>query len=356
MSDFNPISAIFNKIYFFITQIFTGTYTERIAANTWILIRELWYYAFLAAFAAVLISQFISHKKVRALLSRKSHLTVLFAAAIGVLSPMCTFAAIPIVGGLIAAGVALPPLMAFLIASPLMNPSLFVMTWGVIGPHMAIARTFSALLLGFGGGMIVKTLLEKRWIDFSMPLREGFKHSKGMPVCVLEMKGESGWFIAKTLLKHTWRMTYFVSKYFFIGLLIAGTVQALVSPVLIATLLGGENFMSIFLGGLLGLPLYVCGGGTVATIGVLISLGMGQGAALAFFITGPATKISTLLTLNAVVKKRVAAFYLCITIIGGILLGYGYSRIAPDLDINPGLYGDIESLDNTIFFLPVDDE
>ncbi len=69
----------------------------------------------------------------------------------------------------------------------------------------------------------------------------------------------------------------------------------------------------------------MCGGGTVALIGVLVSMGMGQGAALAFFITGPATKISTIVSLQAVLRKKIALVYLTVTLIGGVLFGYGYS-------------------------------
>ena len=149
-------------------------------------------------------------------------------------------------------------------------------------------------------------------------------------------------------------MFWFIMKYYFMGLFIAGIVQALVNPQWIAALLGGESLASTFLAGLLGVPLYVCGGGSVATIGVLLNMGMGRGAALAFFVTGPATKISTLFSLNAVLKKRVAMVYLLITLIGGVLLGYGYSFIASEEPVRAGLYGDIEELDNTLIFMPND--
>jgi hypothetical protein len=81
-------------------------------------------------------------------------------------------------------------------------------------------------------------------------------------------------------------------------------------------------------------------------------MGMSQGAALAFFITGPATKISTILSLNAVLRKRVAAVYLAVTLLGGVLIGWGYSCIAPELKIDPAYYGKIESKEDSVNYKP----
>lgn len=331
-------------------RVFGGTYTERILENTWRLFTNLWYYILLGAFAAAVVAELMSHAKVRTFLSRKGGGPVVAAAALGVLSPMCTFAAIPLAGGLLAAGVPLPPLMAFMIASPLMNPSLFIVTWGVMGPEMAFARTASAFLLGLVGGFTTEYALTRGWGGFSKPLREGFTLDPS-GFCLPD--GAPGPFRARILafLRHAGRMTIFISKYFIIALFLAGTVQAVVDPAWIAALLGGGGFKSVLLGGLLGIPFYVCGGGTVALVGVLVAMGMGQGAALAFFITGPATKISTIVSLNAVLNRRTAAVYLAVTLIGGVLLGWGYSAVAPKrLVVDPAAYGRIESKEDSIFF------
>ncbi len=342
----------FFDIRFALQGALRGTYTGKILGNAWALFLQLWPYILLGAFAATLIAQLMSHAQVRKLLTRRGVTPILVASMLGVLSPMCTFAAIPLAGGLLAAGVPLAPLMAFIIASPLMNPSLFIITWGAMGPEMALARTLSAYALGLAGGWITEFALSRHWDGFSTPLRAGFSVNASLPACVAEgnalpLRARLGSFI-----RHSAKMTLFISKYFLLALLLAGAVQAVISPRWIATLLGGSGFKSVLLGGLLGVPLYVCGGGTVALIGVLVSMGMGQGAALAFFITGPATKISTVISLNAVLRKRVAAVYLAVTILGGVLIGWGYSHIAPELTIDPAFYGRIESVEDAVNYLP----
>ena len=352
MTVIYEIIDFFYDIYFFLEIFFRGTYTAKILSNTWALTKELWYFGLLGAFAAVLIAQFLSRDKVQVFLTRKGSIPILFAAVVGVISPMSTFAAIPLVGGLMAVGVPVAPLMAFLVASPLMNPSLFIITWGVIGPEMALMRTFSALFLGVLSGIFIQLVKKRGWMDISKPLRENFALSGGMSVSVLDVDNATAKEKLKDFLCQLWKMLIFISKYFYLALFIAGAVQAIMEPRWIAALFGGQGFSSVLLAGLLGIPLYVCGGGTVATIAVLVSKGMGQGAALAFFITGPATKISTILSLNAVLKKKIAVVYLLVTLTGGVFLGYGYSFIAPELEIDKADYGRVESMEDAILYKP----
>jgi uncharacterized membrane protein YraQ (UPF0718 family) len=245
-----------------------------------------------------------------------------------------------------AAGFPAAPLMAFLIASPLMNPSLFVITWGVIGPEMAVARALSALVLGLTGGMIADVLSRRRVVDFGRSVTPDFSGRSHHPPTVVGTSGRG----VMTFLHQCKGMTLFIAKYFLLSLLLAAAVQVLIPPRWIVNLFGGRDFNSVLMGGLLGIPFYVCGGGTVATIAVLIGMGMGQGAALAFFLTGPATKISTILTLQAVVRRKVMTLYLCVTLLGGVLLGYGYSVIAPELRIDERYYGRVETTEDSIMF------
>jgi uncharacterized membrane protein YraQ (UPF0718 family) len=55
-------------------------------------------------------------------------LTIVFAAAFGGLSPFCSCGVIPLIAALLAMGVPLAPVMAFWLASPVMDPAMFVMT------------------------------------------------------------------------------------------------------------------------------------------------------------------------------------------------------------------------------------
>lgn len=327
-------AAIRNSLWRIIAQIeyyLEGTYTGAVLAAFWDLLSDLWYYLILGAAVSVLASRLIPKGRVSSFLKRREGLSILVCTLIGLISPMCTFAAIPFVGALLAVGMPAPPLMAFLVSSPLMNPSLFVYTAGMIGLEMAIARTVSALLLGLAAGYVAHLLVLRRVIDFSKGLSPGramghhhrahSAHAGGAP--------SSTWREARTLGMEFGSLLWFIGRYFLLGLFIASLVQVLVSPEWVISLIGPGRRWSVLVAVGMGVPLYACGGGSIPIIEVLMGMGMGSGAALAFFLAGPATKISTVLTLNAVVNRRVMALYLAVTLVGAALMGYVYSAIAP---------------------------
>ena len=64
-------------------------------------------------------------------------LMILFAALAGGLSPFCSCGVIPLIAALLAMGVPLSAVMAFWLASPVIDPSMFVLTVGVLGSESA---------------------------------------------------------------------------------------------------------------------------------------------------------------------------------------------------------------------------
>lgn len=78
---------------------------------------------------------------------------VAIAAALGVVSPFCSCGVIPIISGFLAAGSPIAPVFAFWIASPLMDPEIFVITWGELGISMAVARLVAAFCMGITAGL-----------------------------------------------------------------------------------------------------------------------------------------------------------------------------------------------------------
>jgi uncharacterized membrane protein YraQ (UPF0718 family) len=77
---------------------------------------------------------------------------ILAAAGFGALSPFCSCGVIPLIAGLLAAGVPIAPVMAFWLASPLMDPNQFAILAGAIGPGFALAKTLAAIGIGLLGG------------------------------------------------------------------------------------------------------------------------------------------------------------------------------------------------------------
>jgi uncharacterized membrane protein YraQ (UPF0718 family) len=85
---------------------------------------------------------------------------IIVASVIGAALPFCSCGVIPLVAGLLGAGVPLAPVMAFWISSPLMDPTQFFIASGVLGIGFASAKMLSAvgmgMLSGFGTMMLVR--------------------------------------------------------------------------------------------------------------------------------------------------------------------------------------------------------
>jgi uncharacterized membrane protein YraQ (UPF0718 family) len=149
-----------------VESILEGTYTGVILGNFWDLASQLWYFVVIGALLSTLIWRFLPKTWLQRELKKRANGSIVVASLLGLLSPMCTFAAIPVVGTLIGMGVPAAPLVAFMVSSPLMNPSLFVYTAGVISMEMALARLLTALSVALVAGFGARLAIDRGLLKF----------------------------------------------------------------------------------------------------------------------------------------------------------------------------------------------
>ncbi|MFH0921257.1 MAG: permease [Fibrobacterota bacterium] len=294
---------------------FQGTYTVRVASTFIDLLGQLWFYVA----TGVLLVAFLKLRFPRALvperLGRKGWVPVLLSVVLGAVSPIGTYALIPLIATLLRTGTfPVAPLMGFLIASPLINPLLFMLTLGAFGPGMAVLRLAAAVVLGLSGAWLAHRL----WKDgvpagpAQAPLTAPTREPRLLTPrnFLLEVRKEGA----------------FIGRVFLLSVLVAALTTVLIPADWVARILGGHPGLSVFIAVLAGVPLYACGGGTIPVMEALMNMGMSKGAILAFFISGPATKFSTLAALFACMPKKVVALYLGVTLTGAFLFGIIYNR------------------------------
>jgi uncharacterized membrane protein YraQ (UPF0718 family) len=71
-----------------------------------------------------------------------------------------------------------------------------------------------------------------------------------------------------------------------------------------------------------GVPLYVCGGGTIPLLVSWMERGMSLGSASAFMITGPAMKITNLGAVKIILSLKNFAFYIAFSILFALFTGF----------------------------------
>lgn len=248
-------------------------------------------------------------------------------ATVGGLSPFCSCEVIPFVAALLTAGAPLSAVMAFWLASPLMDPAMFAITAGGLGFDFAIAKTIAAISLGLAGGLTVMILA--RSAVFANPLRE----TMAVGGCCSAKKLTLNWRFwqeaerRRVFARAAWENLLFLGKWLALAYLLQALLIRYVPAELIATIIGGDGVGPIVLAALVGAPAYLNGYAAVPLIEGLLNQGMSQGAAMAFMIAGGVSSIPAAVAVWALVKPRVFAAYLSLAFSGAVLAGFVWGLI-----------------------------
>jgi uncharacterized membrane protein YraQ (UPF0718 family) len=299
---------------------FEASYTRRILNESVELLDQLWFYLVLGILISTVIKLFVSKRQMAIFFEKRRHsTTILVASAIGVVSPVGSYIIIPMSAALFRIGVPVSVLMALIVSTPLINPNLFVLTAGAFGMEMALLRLISAILLGCLAGYTSIWLIKGNLLHPASILRNNDRENPQ------EITGPSVKITIRSFFTELYKMTRYVSKYFFLAVILAAAIKITVNPVTIARLFDSSGFLSVLLSTAAGVPFYVCGGAAIPVVQQLAELGMPQGAALAYFISGPVTKISNLVVLQATFKGVMLIQYLVIGLAGAVTFGMVYN-------------------------------
>ncbi len=256
---------------------------------------------------------------------------IAMAAAIGGLAPFCSCEVIPFIAAMLALGAPLGAVMAFWLASPLMDPAMFAITSGTLGWDFAVAKAVAAVGIGMFGGYA--TMLATRSILFADPLRER-PQVGGCCGPKKPYEGAPVWrFWTQSDRRETFRATGMENAVFLLKwLTLAYVVEALmleyVPADMVAGVLGGSGIGPIILGALVGAPAYLNGYAAVPLIDALLAQGMSNGAAMSFVIAGGVSCIPAAIAVWALVKPRVFVAYLAFAYVGAVLAGMAWQAIA----------------------------
>ncbi len=253
--------------------------------------------------------------------------STILAAFVGALSPFCSCGVIPLIAAMLGAGVPLAPVMAFWIASPIMDPEMFILTAAGIGFNFAIAKTLATIAMGLLAGFSV--LLLQRYGFLASPLQA--KVSSGCAAtCDSDKNIEINW--------RFWReeqrilafrtearaIGLFLGKWLAFAFFLESLMLAYVSPDWIADYVGADNVFAIPLAAVVGVPSYLNGYAAIPLISGLLEMGMTPGAAMAFITAGAVSSIPAAIAVFALVKKPVFALYLSLGLAGSMLTAWLY--------------------------------
>ncbi len=251
-------------------------------------------------------------------------LMIALGALAGGLSPFCSCGVIPLIAALLAMGVPLSAVMAFWLASPLMDPSMFVLTSGVLDLEFAVAKTLAAIGLGAAGGLVVHGLSHGGAL--ADPLREGVGNGGCGGAKVRAPKPVVWRFWQEDerrakFAKTAWSTTLFLAKWLTLAFLIESLMLAWIPAETVTSVLGGEGLMPIATATLVGVPAYLNGYAALPLVGGLIEQGMAPGAGMAFLIAGGVTSIPAAMAVWALARPPVFLLYIALSLSGAFASG-----------------------------------
>ena len=270
-----------------------------------------------------------SENLIQRIFSGKPVATITAAALFGSLSPFCSCGVIPIVAGLLGAGVPLAPVMAFWISSPLMDPEMFILSAAALGLPFTVAKTLAAFGIGLIGGFATLAAVRIGW--FHNPLSAGVGNGCESS-CSSEKKAGNGvlwrfWKEAPRRRKFTHSLGengWFLGKWLTLAFAIESLMVAYIPASLVAEWLGGDSWWTIPAAVAAGIPAYMNGFAAIPLMAGLIDMGMAEGAALSFMVAGGVTSIPAAMAVFALVRGQVFSWYLVISLTGSLAAGIIY--------------------------------
>lgn len=259
---------------------------------------------------------------------------VAFASLLGALSPFCSCGVIPIISGLLGAGVPLAPVMAFWIASPIMDPNMFLLTAGGLGLEFAVAKTLAAIFMGLFAGLATMAVVRlggergsslrraprsaaaRRWMSEQ---QQGIAQPK--PVWRFWQEPARAQVFVTDAANNGWKLLRWMTLAF----LLESLMLAYLPGETIAAWLGKADWTAMPLAVLVGVPAYLNGYAAIPLVAGLIELGMNPAVGLTFMTAGGVSSIPAMMAVWGLVKRRIFALYLGLGALGALLSGYGFA-------------------------------
>ncbi len=245
--------------------------------------------------------------------------SIVKATVSGMLLPICSCGVIPLGLGLYYSGAFLGPVLAFMSATPIINPAAVFLAYALLGPELAtiyIVVGFTApFLIGWIGNRLGGP-------ELRLPSANGDDDAPGS--ILLMNADESSWNskLAAGLRYGFTDLGPTVSRYVIWGMLIAGLISVAVPSSFIREYLGNPGLISIAGIAILGAVMYVCAVGHIPFVAALLAAGASPGIAITFLMAGAATNLPELISIYKLIGPRTAVIYSSCMVILSMLAGY----------------------------------
>ena len=281
--------------------------------SIWNLFKEISPYLILGFIISGFLSVYLTVDTIKKYLGGDSYLSIFTATIFGIPLPLCSCGVIPVSAYLRKHGASKGATASFLISTPQTGVDSIFITYGLLGPVLAIYRPIVALFSGVLGGVLIKNFDQNLEDSNSLECEDD---------CCDDLESQSK--VVKALKYGFERLPVDIVSPLLIGLFISALAGILIPSNYFE--LYGSGIVGMIIMLFLGLPTYICATASVPIAYMLYMKGFSLGAVLVFLMSGPATNATTISVCWKILGKKSTIIYLLSiiisSIIGGLLLDY----------------------------------
>ena len=257
--------------------------------------------------------------------------TVLAASLIGAITPVCGVTVLPLMAGLLAAGVPLAPIMAFWLSSPITDPAMLATTAATLGVSFAVGKTVAAFGLGLFGGMSTALFASRSWAY--QALRDnGLARRLSAARCGSDRRFDPKvWRTQERrqmFAKQAWSTTRLILICLTPAFAAEYALNAALTPNALAEYVGEDKWWAIPAAVFVGAPAYIDGYAALPLTRGLLENGMSEGAAMAFLVSGGVVSIWGAMAIAPVLPLKPFLLYLSLAVSGSLAAGYIFQWVS----------------------------
>ncbi|HLO57489.1 MAG TPA: permease [Bacteroidales bacterium] len=310
---------------------------------------HIWPYLLISVPLAAFVNLSGASAYITRALSKKPLVAILLATIIGAFSPFCSCGVIPVIASLLIGGVPLAPVMSFWIASPSMDPEIFFLSVATIGWKLSVWRLASTFFISLSGGLITHFLWNRGFLRTGILRQQklssqtalkpvlvavkqyNFIHTSGLKMAA-KTEQPCGCSEAVTptfikILNECMKAFIMVSKFMLLAFFLNALIKFYLPEDLITRYMATDSPISVLIATFVGIPFYTSNASALPIVSGLLTLGMNQGAALAFLIAGPVTTLPAMAAVWGIVKPKVFFLFLTFGLTGSIIAGYLFNLL-----------------------------
>ena len=318
-----------------------------------------------------IMHEFIPMKLITKNLGQNGIKGIYWATLLGAPLPLCSCSVLPAAATLRKKGASKPATASFIVSVPETGVDSVIVSYGLLGPVMAIYRPIAAITSAIAAGLACAFLTrdekdedpltsedEKKLAELTQHHRHDHGHDHNHQHHdhdhddLSESKNIGLKEKSKGVFKYGFGpMLDDIAFWIVVGLIITGIMLALVPNNFFSF---GDGFLAsllaMFVMVLISVPLYTCASMSTPVAAGLIVSGLSPGAALVYLLTGPATSIATINIVSKMLGYRVMWAYLSSIIIVAIFFGLTLDYFAADI-VKADAIVALNSADNTFLVI-----